>query len=390
MLVLPSSLSATFNEFIRSEKAGGLLLIGSTLISLGLANSPWGPYYTGFWDKTLGGLTLAHWINDGLMAVFFLLIGLELEREIYEGELSSLRNALLPIIGAIGGVCVPAAIYFAINRGTPTAAGIGIPMATDIAFALAALAVLGTRIPPGLKVFLVAVAVIDDLLAIIIIAAFYSTAPSWTYLGAALAVLVLLILLNRLLRVMHLAVYLLGGAAMWFFMLKSGVHATIAGVMLAFAIPFTAKAEDTHSPSHRLESFLHKPVAYFILPVFALANTGIVIPSAWYEELLAASSLGILAGLVLGKPLGITLATYAAVAAGVSRLPEGVGWRAILGAGLLAGIGFTMSIFITNLAFPDQPQLIASSIMAVMIGSVTSATMGIAWLWMVSSHRKQT
>ena len=374
------SLSRTFNDFVESGKTGGLLLLICTCASVLAANSPWGAEYKAFWQSSVAGLSLEHWINDGLMAIFFLFIGLELERELYSGELARLRNALLPVVAAIGGVCLPAAIYFALNQGTSTLAGIGIPMATDIAFALAALALLGNRVPPALKVFLVALAVIDDLVAIIIIAAFYTVELSATYFMAALAVLAILVLLNRALRVMSLAPYLIGGALMWFFMLRSGVHATIAGVLLAFAIPFSAKAEDEKSPSYRMEHFLHKPVALLILPVFALANTGIVIAPGWQHELLSLSSLGIITGLIIGKPLGITLASYAAIVTGLSRLPEGVSWRGILGAGLLGGIGFTMSIFIANLAFAGRHDLINASIMAILVASLVSAAVGILWL----------
>lgn len=386
MIDVPASLSKTFKAFVESEKTGGVLLVICTLLSIAAANSPWEPQYTAFWHQGIAGLSLAHWINDGLMAVFFLLIGLELERELYSGELSNFRNALLPIVAAFGGVCVPAAIYFALNRGTPTVAGMGIPMATDIAFALAALALLGKRVPPALKVFLVALAVIDDLIAIIFIAAFYTAQLSPTYLMAAFAVLAILVLLNRLLRMMSLMPYLIGGAVMWLFMLKSGVHATIAGVLLAFAIPFSAKAEDEQSPSHRMEHLLHKPVAFLILPIFALANTGIVIHPGWHHELLTVSSLGIIGGLVIGKPLGITLSSYFAVVTGLSRLPEGVNWRAIFGAGVLAGIGFTMSIFITKLAFPGQPELINASITAILAASLLGGAIGIIWLWVADTR----
>lgn len=380
MSPLPISLSRAFNDFVESGKTGGLLLVICTVASVVAANSPWGPEYKAFWQWSVAGLSLEHWINDGLMAIFFLFIGLELERELYSGELSRFRNALLPVVAAIGGVCFPAAIYFVLNRGTSTLAGMGIPMATDIAFALAALALLGNRVPPALKVFLVALAVIDDLVAIIIIAAFYTVDLSAAYFTAALGVLAILVLLNRALRVMSLLPYLIGGALMWFFMLKSGIHATIAGVLLAFAIPFSAEPEDEKSPSHRMEHFLHKPAALFILPVFALANTGIVIAPGWQHDLLSLSSLGIIAGLIIGKPLGITVASYAAVATGLSRLPEGVNWKGVVGAGLLGGIGFTMSIFIANLAFAGRHDLVNASITAILLASVVSAAAGILWL----------
>ncbi|HKB84125.1 MAG TPA: Na+/H+ antiporter NhaA [Burkholderiales bacterium] len=279
------NLSNTFGRFFDSEKTGGALLIACTVISLLIANSSNGAGYSSFWQIRAGGLSIEHWTNDALMAIFFLLIGLELERELYVGELSNFRNALLPIVAALGGMVAPALIHFSLNVGTPTQAGIGIPMATDIAFALGVLAILGNRIPASLKVFVVAFAVIDDLGAIAIIATFYTAQLSAWFLVGALAVWAVLIALNRL-RVMSLVPYLLGGALMWFLMLKSCVHATIAGVMLAFAIPFSARDDDEKSPSHRLEQFLHKPVAFFILPIFALANTGIVAGADWMQNLI--------------------------------------------------------------------------------------------------------
>ena len=377
---IEKKLSKTFHQFMQSGKAGGIVLILCTLVSLGLANSPLGEGYLGFWHRHVAGLSIEHWINDALMAVFFLLIGLELERELYNGELSDLRNALLPIVAAAGGIAVPALIHFSLNGGGPTQAGIGIPMATDIAFALGVLSLLGSRVPASLKVFLAALAVMDDLGAIIVIAVFYTAQLSLAWLLAALAVFAALLVMNRLLRVMALLPYLLGGALMWFFMLKSGVHATIAGVLLAFAIPYSAIQDDAESPSHRLEEALHKPVAFLILPLFALANTGIVIASGWAKELLSANSLGILLGLAAGKPVGIVAFTFAAVALGMCRLPLDLAWRHVLGAGLLGGIGFTMSIFITNLAYSGQSEVINASKMAILLASFVAGLLGFIWL----------
>ena len=371
-----SKLSQTFQAFFDSEKSGGLLLIACTAASLLLANSAAGAGYQAFWQLPLGGASLQHWINDGLMAVFFLLIGLELERELYSGELSNLRNALLPLMAAIGGILTPALIHFSLNAGSQTQAGLGIPMATDIAFALGVLALLGDRVPPALKVFVVAFAVIDDLGAILVIAAFYTARLSPGFLLAALAVWALLIVLNRRFRVMALAPYLLGGALLWWLMLKSGIHATVAGVLLAFAIPYSSKVEDAQSPSHRLEHRLHKPVALVILPLFALANTGVVIGSDWLQGLASSNSLGIAAGLLVGKPLGVTLFCLLAVVGGLCRLPEGVNWRHILGAGVLGGIGFTMSIFITGLAFAADPATINASKLAILLASLTAGLLG--------------
>jgi Na+:H+ antiporter, NhaA family len=373
-------LSKTFSAFFHSEKSSAVVLMVCTLASLAIANSASGTAYLAFWQTPVAGLSIEHWVNDALMAVFFLLIGLELERELYVGELSSFKKALLPIFAALGGILLPAGIHYALNVGTPTQAGTGIPMATDIAFALGALSLLGSRVPASLKVFLAATAVMDDLGAIIVIAVFYSTQFSWAYLGAALAVFALLVVANRVFRVMALAPYLIGGALMWFLMLKSGVHATIAGVLLAFAIPFSNQAEDAESPSHRLEHMLHKPVAFLILPLFALANTGVVFDPNWQASLQSANSLGIIGGLVLGKPLGITLLCFAAVAIGLCKLPADLGWRHIIGAGMLGGIGFTMSIFITNLAFTGQMEHINASKMAILCASLLAGVLGLAWL----------
>ena len=375
------NLTETFKRFFASEKSGGLLLIACTVVSLVLANSALGEGYLQFWHQDVAGLSLEHWINDGLMAVFFLFIGLELERELYNGELSSFRNALLPIVAAVGGIAVPALIHFALNAGTPTQEGIGIPMATDIAFALGILALLGNRVPWSLKVFVSALAVMDDLGAIIVIAVFYTGNLALAYLISALAVFAAMLVMNRL-RVTKLTPYLLAGAFMWFFMLKSGVHATLSGVLLAFAIPFSALRDDGNSPSHRLENFLHKPVVFLILPLFALANTGIVIHSGWVGELASSNSLGIVAGLVIGKPLGIVLLSMLAVFLGVCRLPGDLRWSHLVGAGLLGGIGFTMSIFIANLAFAAQPGMVNASKMAILAASLLAGILGFAWLKM--------
>ena len=382
MPIQPNRLSRTFIDFFESEKASGVLLILCTLISLGIANSRFGLAYQQIWHANVAGLSVEHWINDGLMAVFFLFIGLELERELYVGELSDFKNALLPIFAAIGGIALPALIHFVLNADSPTRAGTGIPMATDIAFALGALALLGTRVPASLKVFVTALAVMDDLGAIIVIAVFYTAKVLLVYLIGAFAVFALLVVLNRTFRVMWSLPYLLGGALMWFLMLKSGVHATIAGILLAFAIPFSAKAEDEKSPSHCLEHVLHKPVAFFILPIFALANTAVVIGTGWRNDLLTANSLGIIGGLLVGKPVGITLLSLLAVTVGICQLPRDLAWRHIFGAGLLGGIGFTMSIFITNLAFADNADFINASRFAVLLASVCAGGLGFLWLRM--------
>ena len=375
-----SPLSRTFNHFFNSEKSSGILILLCTLVSMSIANSIFGEQYLNFWHIEILGLSIEHWVNDGLMAVFFLFIGLELERELYSGELSNFKKALLPFFAAVGGIAIPALIHFSLNKDTPTQIGMGIPMATDIAFALGILALLGSRVPVSLKIFLTALAVIDDLGAIVVIAVFYTAEISAMYLVAALCVFGLMVMMNRSLRVITLLPYLIGGAIMWFLMLKSGVHATIAGVMLAFAIPYSSKQDDEESPSHQLEHFLHKPVAYLILPIFAFANTGIVFDSGWSDNLSSANSFGILAGLVIGKPLGIALVTFTVVMLGLCQLPEDMNWKHVLGAGLLAGIGFTMSIFITNLAYVGNSEMITASKIAILFASLMAGTVGYLWL----------
>ncbi len=388
MSVVQRKLSNTFKDFFESEKSSGILLIICTGVSLLLANSILGAKYLSIWQMYVGGLSVEHWINDALMAIFFLLIGLELERELYNGELSNFKNALLPIFAAVGGLCLPALIHFVLNAGTPTQPGIGIPMATDIAFALGVLALLGSHVPASLKVFLAALAVMDDLGAIIVIAVFYTAQLSVAYLLGAIAVFGLLIVLNYFFRVMSLMPYLLGGALMWLLMLNSGVHATITGVLLAFAMPFSAKEDDEESPSHQLEHFLHKPVAFVILPIFALANTGIVIGTDWAQNLTSANSLGIIGGLVFGKPLGITLLSFVAVTLGICKLPLDLNWWHVCGAGLLGGIGFTMSIFITNLAFVGNLEAINASKMAILLASLIAGASGFLWLKLLGKPKE--
>lgn len=383
----PQQLTHSFQQFFDSEKAGGILLILCTALSLLITNSVLGQQYLQFWQISVAGLSLELWVNDALMAIFFLLIGLELERELYSGELSNFRNALLPLIAALGGTIAPALLHFAFNSGSPTQAGIGIPMATDIAFALGVLALLGNRIPSALKVFVVAFAVIDDLCAIIVIALFYTAKVNLLYLALAIAIWLGLLALNRKMRYMKLWPYLMGGAGMWVCMLLSGVHATIAGVMLAFAIPFSAKNDDLQSPSHRLEHMLHKPVAFLILPIFALANTAVVMGADWASSLGSSNSMGIIVGLGLGKPLGVSLCCALAVITGLCQLPAGMQWRHVIGAGMLGGIGFTMSIFITNLAFSSQDQLINASKMAILLTSIGAGLLGFIWLRVTSQHK---
>lgn len=365
-----------FREFFASERAAGILLVLCTIVSLALANSPVGGAYAHLWHMELGGRPLEFWINDGLMTVFFLLVGLELEREVYIGELSQLKQALLPTLAALGGMLVPAGIHMLFNAGTPTSSGAGIPMATDIAFAIGILSLLGDRVPVALKVFLTALAVIDDLGAIITIAVFYSTDLSWLYLGLALGLFVVMLILNRL-KVHVLLPYLVLGGVMWFFMLRSGVHATISGVLLAFAIPFADGSE--RSISYRLQHFLHKPVAFGIMPLFALANTCVFIGSDAVQGLFSANGWGIFCGLVVGKPLGIVAFAAIAVLLGWSSLPRGVSWQQLFGVGCLGGIGFTMSIFVCLLAF-DDPRIIGQAKFSILVSSAAAALIGSLWL----------
>ncbi|GIQ60496.1 Na(+)/H(+) antiporter NhaA [Flavobacterium collinsii] len=369
-------LTKTFKAFFNNEKSGGLLLLFVTIISLYLANSSFQTEYIALWEKEINGHSITHWINDGLMTIFFLLIGLELEREIYHGELSNIKNASLPIVAALGGMLVPAAIFLVLNFGTATQNGAGIPMATDIAFAIGILSLLGKKVPSSLKVFLTALAVIDDLGAIIVIAIFYTTSIAFVNLAIALGIWIFLFILNRM-KVQNLIPYLIGGVIMWYFMLNSGVHATITGVILAFVIPFGNG--DENSTSYKLQHFLHKPVAFFILPLFAVANTCIAIQSDWHEGLNHPNTYGIILGLVVGKPLGILLFSAIGVSLGLCSLPKNLKWAHILGAGMLGGIGFTMSIFITILAFKGPETIIFSKI-AILIASVLSGLFGLVYL----------
>jgi len=368
-------MNSKFKEFFKSDKSGGIILLLATIISMVVANSFLQHSYLNFWNTSLGGHSLSSWINDGLMAIFFLYIGLELEREIYQGELSHLKKASLPIFAAFGGMVVPALVFLSFNLGSPTQDGAGIPMATDIAFALGVLSLLGKRVPLSLKILLTALAAIDDLGAIMVIAIFYSPSLSVMYLMAAMGVFLILILFNRM-HVLSLIPYLAGGLLMWYFMLQSGVHATLAGVLLAFAIPFRSRTQQT--PSAKLLQLLQKPVSFVILPIFALANTAMIFKGGW-NTLSEPVSLGIILGLFFGKPLGIWLFSFLSVKFGICKLPDDIRMKHTLGVGFLGGIGFTMSIFITLLAF-KSPDLINLSKMAVITGSTISGLTGFLWL----------
>ncbi|VTP95310.1 Na+/H+ antiporter NhaA [Sphingobacterium daejeonense] len=369
-----------FKDFFASSNAGGIMLFICVVFSMIIANSPLAGALQNLLDHQLGfendsihlKYSVLLWINDGLMAIFFLLVGLEIKREIVEGELSSPKKASLPILCAVGGAAVPAIIYLSLNAGQETASGWGIPMATDIAFALAVINLLGNRIPSSLKIFLAALAIVDDLIAILVIAFFYSSGIEVSYLLYAAAGLVILILMNRF-NVLNPYLYLIPGVFIWYFVHHSGIHATIAGVLVAMTIPTNDTAIE--SPLERLEHALTKPVNFFIIPVFAFANTNITLESEMLGGLTSSLGLGITLGLLVGKPIGIMLTSYLCTKAKLSSLPEGSTWRHIFGVGLLAGIGFTMSIFIAILSFND-PLHISEAKLSILITSLLAGVIG--------------
>ncbi len=361
-------------DLAESGRLSGVLLLVATGVAMVWANSSQGTNFLAFWEHKIGfpplEKTIGHWVNDGLMAVFFFFVGLEIKREILAGELSDWRQAVLPVVAALGGAVVPAAIYLAFNADTITADGWAIPTATDIAFSLGMLSLLGKRVPFALKVLLTAIAVIDDLIAVLAIAVFYTHEIHAEMLLGAAATLAVLFALNYF-KVLRFAFYLIPGLLLWFFGLKSGVHATIAGVLLAMTIPLD-QVDD-------LEHAMYKYVNYLIMPIFALANTGIVLAGDVSALLTLPLSLGIVAGLFLGKPLGIVLFSWGVVKAGGAELPGGLKWRHIFGLGFTAGIGFTMSIFIASLSFPDAAQQ-SSAKLAIMAGTILSGVVGLLWL----------
>jgi len=422
------ALQQNFAEFMHQETSGALVLLVATVAALVIANSALDPAYEAFWHEHAGFFfrdfmldqSLKHWVDDALMAVFFFVVGLEIKREFIVGELSTLRGAALPVIAAVGGMLVPAGIYLLINAGTPTQGGWGVPMATDIAFALGVLALLGTRAPMGLKVFLAALAIADDIGAILVIAVFYSQGTNPAWLAAALLPLAALILMNRA-GVDEPIYYLIVASVLWFCMLNSGIHATISGVIAAFTIPATAKlapldftdlcrvkldeieqldepgahtlkddrqerraleirdaAIKSTAPLQRLELALHPMTAFIILPLFALANANIRIVGAQGLGVHAVG-IGVFLGLVVGKPVGIALASWIAVKAGIADLPTGVTWRHVIGAGMLGGIGFTMALFVANLAFRDEGVETEAKIF-ILAASVVAGLAGFLWL----------
>jgi NhaA family Na+:H+ antiporter len=387
-------------EFFRLESAGGILLIVAAALALLCANSPLEEFYDGFRDipvaVRVGALEIAKplllWINDGLMAIFFLLVALEIKRETLSGQLSSRDQLALPMVCAAAGVIVPALLFWSLNRGDAQALrGWAVPTATDIAFALGILALLGPRVPLGMKLLLSTIAVVDDLIAILIIAVFYSHGLSWTALGWAAAAIAAMWLLNRR-HVTALTPYLLLGVVLWVCVLKSGVHATLAGVATGLMIPHVDKrnaVDDAleHSPLEWLEHALHPWVAYAILPLFAFVNAGLALGGLQLDDMLSPLPLGIAVGLVLGKPVGIVAAALLMRTSGLARFPEGMDLRAMLGLGVLCGIGFTMSLFIGSLGFAPHPELYAQSVLGVLLASAVAAVLGCAWLYVVLPRR---
>jgi NhaA family Na+:H+ antiporter len=363
-------------DFFKMESAGGIILVIAAAIAMFVANSPLNEMYQGVLHSYVLGMSVSHWINDGLMAVFFLLIGLEVKRELLEGALKSKETAIFPAIAAVGGMLAPALIYVLFNSSNPEALqGWAIPAATDIAFALGIMALLGNRVPVSLKVFLLALAIIDDLGVVVIIALFYSGDLSTLALTVGFIATGVLFMLNNK-HVTKLSVYLIVGAILWFAVLKSGVHATLAGVVIGFAIPLKGNKGE-HSPLKHLEHALHPYVAFAILPVFAFANAGISLEGISISSLTGMLPLGIAMGLLIGKPLGIFAFSWGAVKLGVAKLPEGVNFMNIFAVSVLCGIGFTMSIFISSLAFgPTNVEFDTLARLGILMGSTTAAILG--------------
>ncbi len=374
-----------FQRFFKSGQVGGFLLLLCVAISLLIANTASKESFEAFLEVKLGfgavNYSILAWINDALMAIFFLLVGLEIKRELVEGELSSVKSAALPVIAALGGMLVPALIYFLFNVGIETGSGWGIPMATDIAFALAIIAMLGKNVPTSLKIFLAALAIVDDLGAILVIAIFYTSQIHFEYLAMAAGILAVLILLNYF-GVKNLVFYLIPGVFLWYFIHHSGIHATIAGVLLAFTIP--TNETDVLSPLEKLEHFLTTPVNYLIMPIFALANTNITFQKEMISGLVSPLGLGIILGLFAGKTIGVTFFSWLAVKLKWAELPSGAGWKHILGLGMLAGIGFTMSIFISLLSFSDELH-ISEAKFAILTASIISGLVGFVFLKRIKS-----
>ncbi|PWN69351.1 Na+/H+ antiporter NhaA [Chryseobacterium phosphatilyticum] len=387
------NLSLYFKNFFNNSQASGIILIFCVLVSLLIANSFAAEAFQHFLDKEVGthlfGLEypVSIWINDGLMAVFFLLVGLEIKRELVEGELSSFKNASLPIFAAVGGMLVPAVIYSIFNSGTEYSNGWGIPMATDIAFSLAIISMLGKKIPNSIKIFLAALAIVDDLGAILVIAIFYTEQIHWTYLLLSFGVTALLFLLNFL-KVTRIIFYIIPGVFLWYFLHHSGIHATIAGVLLAFSIPTNASNVEI-SPLEKLEHTLHIPVSFLIMPIFALTNTNITFTTHMVSGVTSTLGMGIIGGLVLGKLIGINLFSIIAIKLKLSTLPQNSNWTQMIGVGLLAGIGFTMSIFIALLSFKGEIEIQDEAKFAILIASFIAAVLGFTILSISSKENPE-
>ncbi len=381
-----------FKDFLKSEQIGGVILIICVIVSLTIANSNLGAAFENLLSTKIGFSSLAIplefsvslWINDGLMAIFFLLVGLEIKREIIEGELSSPQKAAMPIFAALGGMIFPASIYALINSNTPTIDGWGIPMATDIAFALGVISLLGKRVPSSLKIFLAALAIADDLGAILVIAIFYTNELHWMQLLYSAGILIALIALNRF-GVKKLIYYIIPGIILWYFVHHSGIHATIAGVLIALTIPTNTVIEE--SPLEKLEHLLVRPVNFLIMPIFALANTNIRFENKMIDGLSSPLGLGIICGLALGKPIGVSLFSWLSVKLGMAKLPNKVNWKHIFGLGLLAGIGFTMSVFIALLSFSTIEYQIQAKF-AILVSSVLAGISG--YVFLSSLNHKKT
>lgn len=373
-------LSKYFQKFFYSSKTSGILLILCVFLSLIIANTSSAEGFQNFLDAKIGteifhlNYSLSVWINDGLMAIFFLLVGLEIKRELVEGELSDIKKASLPIFAAIGGMLIPALIFIAFNHSTDYKNGWAIPMATDIAFSLAIISLLGKSVPNSLKIFLSALAIVDDLGAIIVIALFYTDSIDWLSLGVCGGITLLLIILNKL-KVTKIIFYLVPGLFLWYFMHHSGIHATIAGVILAFTIP-TNVSDTEISPLEKLEEQLHIPVSFFIMPIFALANTNITFQAEVLDHFVSPLSLGIIFGLFAGKVLGINIFSFLAIRFKLGELPAFSAWKEMIGVGFLAGIGFTMSIFVSLLAFPGNIENQDISKISILFASVLSGIVG--------------
>ncbi|KQT88457.1 Na+/H+ antiporter NhaA [Aurantimonas sp. Leaf443] len=377
-------------RFIHNEAAGGLVLMTMALLALVVANSPLAPAYFGVLSTYVGGLSVLHWINDALMAVFFLMVGLEIKREVLTGQLSTWPQRVLPGVAAVGGMAVPALVYLAFNTGSPeTLRGWAIPAATDIAFALGILSLLGPRVPLSLKVFLTALAIIDDLGAVVIIALFYTADLNFAALAGAAAVVALLVAMNRM-GVHRIAAYVVPGALLWYLVLLSGIHATLAGVVLALTVPLAVDRRTGDSSLVRLEHAIHPYVAFLIVPIFGFANAGVSFAGVTPAALLAPVPLGIAAGLFVGKQIGIFGLSWAVIRLGLASLPEGAGWRQFYGIALLCGIGFTMSLFIGLLAFPTSPSLQDEVKIGVLLGSVLSGLVATAVLLSAPSRQART